>query len=63
MSRTNKGSKPAGYAYWSARPLNRGGGCVGVFTKTLTCRVERRNSKKLVKDEIDEHIKDFHNKG
>ena len=62
MSRTNKGSKPSGYEYWSARPLNRGGGCVGKFTKTLTCRIERRNSRALVRDEIDEHIKDLQNK-
>lgn len=62
MSRTNKGSKPTGYEYWSARPLNRGGGCVGVFTKTLTSRIERRNSKALVRNEIDEHIKNLHNK-
>jgi hypothetical protein len=62
MSRTERGSKPVGYDYWSARPLNRGGGCVGGFTKTLTCRIERRNSKKLVRKEIDEHTKDLHNK-
>lgn len=62
MSRTKRGSKPLWYEYWSARPLNRGGGCVGGFTKTLTCRIERRNSKALVRDELDEHIKDLHNK-
>ena len=61
MSRTNRGSKPSGYEYWSARPLNKGGGCVGSFTKTLTCRIERRNSKKLVRCEIDEHTEDLHN--
>lgn len=54
MSRTIRGSKPVGYDYWSARPLNRGGGCVGKFTKTLTCRIERRDSKKLVRKELDE---------
>ena len=61
MSRTNKGSKPTGYEYWSARPLNRGGGCVGVFTKTLTSRIERRDSKKLVRDELEEYTVDLHN--
>ena len=55
MSRTEKGSKPLWYEYWSARPLNRGGGCVGVFTKTLTCRIESRDSKKLVRCELEEY--------
>jgi hypothetical protein len=63
MSRTNKGSKPSGYEYWSARPLNKGGGCIGGFTKTLTSRIERRDSKALVRKELGEHIKDLHNKG
>lgn len=61
MSRTVRGSKPSGYEYWSARPLNRGGGCVGVFTKTLTSRIERRNSKELVRCEIEEYTEDLHN--
>ena len=61
MSRTKRGSKPVGYEYWSARPLNRGGGCVGGFTKTLTCRVERRNIKKLVRGEIEEYTEYLHN--
>ena len=63
MSRTKRGSKPLWYEYWSARPLNRGGGCAGGFTKTLTCRIERRNSKTLVRDELDEYTEDLHNKG
>lgn len=54
MSRTIRGSKPAGYDYWSARPLNKGGGLVGKFTKTFTSRIERRNNKKLVAKELDE---------
>lgn len=61
MSRTERGSKPSGYEYWSARPLNKGGGCVGVFTKTLTSRIERRNSKALVKDELEEYTEYLHN--
>lgn len=54
MSRTIRGSKPVGYDYWSARPLNRGGGLVGKFTKTLTSRIERRNNKTLVAKELAE---------
>ena len=52
MSRTIRGSKAVGYDYWSARPLNRGGGLVGKVTKTLTSRIERRNSKTLVAKEL-----------
>lgn len=52
MSRTIKGSKAPGYEYWSARPLNKHGGCVGKFTKTQTCRIERRNNKTLVAKEL-----------
>lgn len=54
MSRSIRGSKPVGYDYWSARPLNRGGGIVGKFTKTLTARIERRNDKTLVRRELEE---------
>lgn len=42
MSRTKRGSKCWSHEYWSARPLNRGGGIVGKYTKTLTSRIERR---------------------
>lgn len=45
MSRTIRGSKPSGYDYWSARPLNRGGGLVGKHTKVFTSRIERRCAK------------------
>lgn len=54
MSRTIRGSKAVGYDYRSARPLNRGGGFVGKFTKTKTCRIERRNNKTLVAKELAE---------
>lgn len=54
MSRSVRGSKSVGYDYWSARPLNRGGGLVGKHTKTFTARIERRNSKALVRDELNE---------
>ena len=46
MSRTRKGSKPVGYEYWSARPCNKGGGCVGKYTKIMTHRIERQQGKK-----------------
>lgn len=58
MSRSVCGSKSVGYEYWSARPLNKGGGIVGKFTKTFTSRIERRNSKALVRSELNELIKD-----
>lgn len=55
MSRTNRGSKPVGYDYWSARPCNRGGGLVGKFTKTLTSRIERRIAKKETMVELEHY--------
>ena len=54
MSRTKRGGKCLSHEYWSARPLNRGGGMVGKFTKKLTARIERRNDKKLIEVEIDD---------
>ena len=54
MSRTKRGSKCMSHEYWSARPLNRGGGIVGNFTKRLTARIERRIEKKLIEVEIDD---------
>lgn len=56
MSRTKRGSKCVGYDYWSARPLNKGGGLVGKLTKKFTARIERRNSKKLASDETNEAL-------
>lgn len=47
MSRTIRGSKPRGYDYWSARPFNKAGGCVGKFTKKRTVKAERQQGKKL----------------
>lgn len=56
MSRTIRGSKPVGYDYWSARPLNRGGGLVGKHTKKFTSRIERRNSKIETDQELDNYF-------
>lgn len=56
MSRTNRGSKCVGYDYWSARPLNKGGGLAGKWTKKFTARIERRNAKKLASDETNEEL-------
>lgn len=51
MSRTIKGSKPVGYDYWTARPCNKGGGCVGKYTKIRTHRAERRQGKEQSKSD------------
>ncbi len=46
MSRTKKGSKGAGYEYWSARPGNKGGGNgLGKDAKKLTHKRERAQQK------------------
>jgi hypothetical protein len=50
MSRTKKGSKGAGYEYWSKRP---GPTIPGKFAKTVTHKIERQQNKKLRKDEDD----------
>lgn len=52
MSRTNRNSKSLGYEYWSARPGNERGGCVGKFTKKQTHKAERQMNKKLTKENI-----------
>lgn len=49
MSRTKKGSKPAGYEFWSRRPQNGGR---GRYSKTLCHRIERRQSDELVREEV-----------
>ena len=56
MSRSIRGSKPMGYDYWSARPLNRGGGLVGKHTKRFTARIERRNAKIETDQELDNYF-------
>jgi hypothetical protein len=51
MSRTIKGGKGSGYEYWSARPFNKNGGCLGAFTKKRTHKAERVQGKKECKDD------------
>ncbi len=41
MGKTKRGSKPAGYEYWSARPGNKHGGTANKFTKKKTHKAER----------------------
>lgn len=52
MSRTVRRNKVLSYEYWSRRPGNKHGGTVGKFTKTKTCRIERRIAKELVRKEV-----------
>lgn len=49
MSRTKKGKKAPGWETWSKRPNN----CAppGRVAKTMTNRIERRQRKKLTKEE------------
>lgn len=49
MSRTKKGSKGAGYEYWSKRPYS--GSSPGKITKKLTHSKERSDEKKLIRKE------------
>lgn len=55
MSRTVRGSKGAGYEYWSARPFNRCGGVLspngGKHTKRRTHKAERKQGKRLCQSE------------
>ena len=52
MSRTKRGSKPAGYDYFGPRPYSQG--AIGKETKVITHRIERRRSKNLVQKELSE---------
>ena len=49
MSRTQRGSKPAGYEYWSKRPGNKSGNLLGPgsLAKKLTHSRERLRGNKL----------------
>jgi len=53
MSRSNKGKKGPGYEYWSRRPGNKTGGIPGKETKK-THRLERLESKKIIRKESEE---------
>lgn len=50
MSRTKRGTKGAGYDYWSNRPGNRGGAYPNKRNKRYTNRAERHDAKKLTKE-------------
>lgn len=47
MSRTNKGSKPPGFEYWSKRPFNKHGGSTGKYAKKRTHKAERKEGKDI----------------
>jgi hypothetical protein len=54
MSRTKKGSKPAGYEYWSRRPpSNQHGSPPGKVGKQITHERERAAERRLILDEKD----------
>lgn len=46
MSRSKRGGKQSGYEYWSARPFNKHGGCLGAYAKKRTHRAERQQGKR-----------------
>ena len=49
MSRTYKNSKPIGYEYWKSR-LHRYGEEPGRYTKYLTHKKERRDSRGVINE-------------
>jgi len=49
MSRTRKGSKPGGFEFWSKRPGNF---ARGRYAKTITHRIERRDSKSECREQL-----------
>lgn len=53
MSRTKRGTKDAGYEYWSNRPGNKSGAIPGAANKRYTNRAERHNAKKLTRETDD----------
>jgi len=50
MSRTIKGTKGAGYEYWSRRPCKQRFPSPGPVAKRLTHRAERRQGRKIELD-------------
>lgn len=49
-----------GYEYWSKRPYsNYGGCCPGRFSKTMTHRLERLESKKIIQEQLCEMDGEF----
>ena len=57
MSRTKKGSKGAGYDYWSRRPHSGHHG-YGSAAKQKTIRSERQEDKELLKAEAEAILDD-----
>lgn len=57
MSRTIKGSKGAGYEFWSKRPYSGFGH--GKYLKTMCHRKERREKDVEVRWEVDEMISEY----
>ncbi len=51
MARTKKGSKPSGFEFWGTRPMVYSS---GTFAKILCRRIERQQSKELVRKELDQ---------
>jgi hypothetical protein len=50
MSRTQKGSKGAGYEYWTARPGNKGSITPSSAAKKRTHKAERQQNKVKLTD-------------
>lgn len=52
MSRTVKGKRPPDFAYWTARPGNKGvyGGTPGSFTKRRTAKAERQQARNSARE-------------
>ena len=57
MSRTKRGSKGPGYDYWSRRPYSTSYG-YGPEIKKLCHRAERRQNKKIIKEDTDGFFQD-----
>lgn len=56
MSRTRKGSKPAGFEFWSARPGNKHGNLMGKDAKRFTHRRERQEGRRSCRAVADEPV-------
>ena len=52
MSRTRRGSKGAGFEFWSRRPVNGWGDFV--FMKRQTHKIERKESSAAIEEQLDE---------
>ena len=52
MSRTTRGSKGAGYEYWSRRPHSKSG-VVGKYAKRYTIKAERMIERRIILNELE----------